>query len=525
MRLAIAQLDYTIGDFEGNKIKIIDTINRAKADGAELVVFAEESISGVPAYDLLNKVDFLEQCGDSLVEIAAVCDDVAVLVGLPVQHGMFTASAAALIRNRQVIKYITRKYVYQRDDATFLYPGTGMEVVEIGGRKIAVVVGEDIMQPDDFSGCHVDTVINVGSSKYARQRIEKRYEYLGGMAYRLGTDVVFVNQVGASTDVIYDGSSCIFNRKGEPVLLMESFQEDYRIIDLSSESPAVEIPYQDKTKNVYNAIKLGLSDFFRKNGYTKACLGLSGGIDSAVVAALAVEVLGAQNVRVLLMPSQFSSDHSVEDAMQMVNTLGMPYDVIPITDIYKLTISEMAPVFGGDTAFGITEENIQARIRGLLLMALSNKFGYILLNTSNKSELALGWGTLYGDNTGMLSILGDVYKSEVFDIARYINRKSVVIPENILLKEPSAELRPLQKDTDDLPPYDETDAVIYRMIEEHQSREEIINAGFDVGVVRKIYGMIIRNEQKRRQLCPVLRVSTCPFGTLRIMPVTSKYGF
>lgn len=525
MRLAIAQLNYTIGDFEGNKIKIINTVNRAKADGADLVVFAEESISGVPAYDLLNKVNFLEQCEDSLVEIAAVCDGISALVGLPLQNGMFTASAAAFIRNRRVVKYITRKHICQRDDATFLYPGTGMEFIEVNGRKIAVVVGEDIMQPDDFSGSHADTVINVGSSKYARQRIEKRYDYLGRMAYRLGTDVVFVNQVGGSTDVIYDGSSCVFNCKGEPVALLESFGEDYRIVELSPESHPVKIPYQDKTKNVYNAIKLGLSDFFRKNGYTKACLGLSGGIDSAVVAAIAVEVLGAHNVRVLLMPSQFSSDHSVEDAMQMVDTLGMPYDVISITDIYKLVVSDMSSVFGDNTEFGTTEENIQARIRGLLLMALSNKFGYILLNTSNKSELALGWSTLYGDHTGMLSILGDVYKSEVFDIARYINRNSVVIPENILLKEPSAELRPEQKDTDDLPPYDETDAVIYRMIEEHQSREEIINAGFDVKVVNKIYGMIIRNEQKRRQFCPVLRVSTCPFGALRIMPVTSKYGF
>lgn len=525
MKLAIGQLNYTIGDFEGNKVKIIDTIEKARSVGADLVVFAEESISGVPAYDLLNKVNFLEQCEDALVEIAAVCDDIAVLVGLPVQHGMFTSSAAAFIHNRQIVKYITRKHIYQRDDATFLYPGEGREFIEVGGHRIAVVVGEDIMQPDDFSGCHADTVINVGSSKYARQRIEKRYDFLGGMAYRLGINVVFVNQVGANTDIIYDGSSCVFDDKGNPVLLMNSFSEDYRTIDLSAGHSPVEIPYQDKTHNVYSAIKLGLADFFRKNGYAKACLGLSGGIDSAVVATLAVEVLGAENVRVLLMPSQFSSDHSVDDAMQLVDNLGIPCHVVPITDIYRLVTSDMSPVFGDDTGFGVAEENIQARIRGVLLMALSNKFGDILLNTSNKSELALGWGTLYGDHTGMLSVLGDIYKSEVFDIARYINRKTVIIPENILLKEPSAELRPEQKDTDDLPPYDETDAVIYRMIEERQSREEIINAGFDVDVVNKIYRMILRNEQKRYQFCPVLRVSTCPFGALRIMPITSKYGF
>ena len=225
------------------------------------------------------------------------------------------------------------------------------------------------------------------------------------------------------------------------------------------------------------------------------------------------------------MPSQFSSDHSVEYAMQMVRTLGMQYDIVPITDIYRSVVDSMNPVFGEDTEFGVTEENIQARIRGVLLMALSNKFGHILLNTSNKSELALGWGTLYGDHTGMLSVIGDVCKSEVFDIARYINRNGEVIPENILLKAPSAELRPEQKDTDYLPPYDITDSVIYRMIEEGQSREEIINAGFDAEVVHKIYAMILRNEQKRKQFCPTLRVSTCPFGVLRVMPITSKYGF
>ena len=524
MRIAIAQLNYTIGAFENNKLKIMDAVQRAKADGADLVVFAEQSISGAPAYDLLNKVNFLDLCEEALVEIAACCDGISALVGLPVQEGRWTVSAAAFIQNRKIVGYITRKHILQRDDATFLYPGRGREFIQVAGRKIAVVVGEDIMHPDECSGC-ADAVINIGSSKYARQRIEKRYDFFAGMAYRLGTDVVFVNQVGANTDVIYDGSSAVFSAEGKPLALLAGFEEDYRVVELGSVHEPMEVPYQDKTRNVYRAIKLGLADFFRKNGYSRACLGLSGGIDSAVVAALAVEVLGAENVRVLLMPSQFSSDHSVEDAMQMVRTLGMQYDIVPITDIYRSVVDSMNPVFGEDTEFGVTEENIQARIRGVLLMALSNKFGHILLNTSNKSELALGWGTLYGDHTGMLSVIGDVYKSEVFDIARYINRNGEVIPENILLKAPSAELRPEQKDTDYLPPYDITDSVIYRMIEEGQSREEIINAGFDAEVVHKIYAMILRNEQKRKQFCPTLRVSTCPFGVLRVMPITSKYGF
>lgn len=525
MKLAIAQLNYTIGDFTSNKAKIIGAINRAKADGANLVAFAEFAVSGAPAYDLLNKVNFLMLCEEALAEIAEACHGIAAIVGLPIQQNRSTVSAAALIQNGKVVKIFSRKRVDKRDDVAFVSPGSGDNNFVVDGRNFAVVLDDDILEPDLFHDVPTHTVINLAASQYARQIIEKRYNTLGKLAFRVDSNIVFVNQVGASTDVIYDGSSAVFSHKGEPIALLNSFSEDYRLIDLDEDNAPLEIPYQNKTKNVYNAIKLGLHDFFTKNGYTKACLGLSGGIDSAVVAALAVEVLGPQNVRVLLMPSLFSSDHSVDDALKMVELLGIQYDIISITDIYKLIVADMAPVFGDNTEFGIAEENIQARIRGLLLMALSNKFGHILLNTSNKSELALGWGTLYGDNTGMLSILGDVYKSEVFDMARYINRDKVVIPENILLKDPSAELRPEQKDTDYLPPYDITDAIIYRMIENGQSREEIANAGFDAEVVEKIYRMILRNEPKRKQLCPVLRVSTCPFGSARVMPITSKYGF
>lgn len=304
MRIAIAQLNYTIGAFENNKLKIMDAVQRAKADGADLVVFAEQSISGAPAYDLLNKVNFLDLCEEALVEIAACCDGISALVGLPVQEGRWTVSAAAFIQNRKIVGYITRKHILQRDDATFLYPGRGREFIQVAGRKIAVVVGEDIMHPDECSGC-ADAVINIGSSKYARQRIEKRYDFFAGMAYRLGTDVVFVNQVGANTDVIYDGSSAVFSAEGKPLALLAGFEEDYRVVELGGVHEPMEVPYQDKTRNVYRAIKLGLADFFRKNGYSRACLGLSGGIDSAVVAALAVEVLGAENVRCCLCRRSF----------------------------------------------------------------------------------------------------------------------------------------------------------------------------------------------------------------------------
>lgn len=524
MKLSVAQLNYTIGDFESNKVKIINAINRAKADGAELVVFAEQAISGMPAYDLLNKINFLDLCEDALIEIAAWSDGISVLVGLPIQCGVHTLSAAAFIQNRKIVHYITRKHVTQRDDICYISSGRGSEFIKIGEHKVAVVVGEDILHQEDFSG-YADTIINIGSSRYARQIIEKRYEGFQIQSFQHGANVVFVNQLGGQTDVVYDGSSAIFDSKGHTVAMLNRFEEDYCFIDLGADNKPLELPYQNKTENVYNAIKLGLGDFFRKNGYTKACIGFSGGIDSAVVLAIAVEVLGAENVNALLMPSQFSSTHSIHDSIKMANDLGIKNHIVPITEIYKDTIGAMAPVFGSDNIFGVAEENIQARIRGVLLMALSNKFGDILLNTSNKSELALGWGTLYGDNTGVISIIGDVYKGEVYDLARYINRNGEIIPENILLKEPSAELRPGQKDIDELPPYDETDAIIYRMIEEKQSREDIINAGFDAEVVCKIYGMILKNEQKRYQFCPTLRVSTCTFGIDRTMPITSKYGF
>lgn len=524
MRIAVAQLNYTIGDFEANKIKIIDAINRAKDEDADLVVFAEQAISGTPAYDLLNKVNFLELCEESLVEIAAFCEGISVLVGLPVQNGTQTLSAAALIQNRKIIRYITKRNIYLRDEQRFISSGKGGEFFTIKGRKVAVVLGDGLLIENQYAaGTH--TVINISADPYSRAVIEKRYERFRRQSFTLNTNYVFVNQVGGQTDVVYDGSSAAYNHKGEAVALLKSFEEDFVIVDTDADNPAIEPLYQNKTENVYKAIKLGLGDFFRKQGYETACLGLSGGIDSAVVAAIAAEVLGPENVKVLMLPSPYSSDHSVEDALHMASHLGLGYNIIPIDNTYRAVLNAMEPVFGKDSEFGVAEENIQARIRMVMLMAMSNKFGHIFLNTSNKSELAVGYGTLYGDNTGVISLMGDLYKGEVYDLARHINRNEEIIPENILLKEPSAELRPGQKDTDSLPAYDVVDAILYRMIEEGQSREEIINAGFDAETVYKIYGMVLKNEQKRYQFCPVLRVSTCPFGVGRIMPLTSRYGF
>ncbi len=523
MKIALAQLNYTIGAFESNKDKIIRSINKAKAQKADLLLFAEQAICGTPAYDLLNKVTFLDLCMDVLDEIASCCDNLSVLIGLPIQHNNRTISTAALIQDRKVVRFVGRRTILWRDDEGYITPSAGCEYVKICGRKVAVVVNEDILSEQEY-GDYADIIVNISASHYSRGIVEKRYEFLRRLAYTKGKPVVFLNQVGAQTDVIFDGSSAVFDGKGKAIALLKNFEEDFQVVDMDASEPRVEIPYQDKTANVYHAIKLGLADYFAKNGFRQACLGLSGGIDSAVVAALATEVLGPSNVKVLLMPSQFSSDHSVEDARQMAETLGIEYDIVPITETYTAVINALHPIFG-ELPFSVAEENIQARIRGLLMMAISNKFGHILLNTSNKSEVAVGYGTLYGDTNGALSVIGDLYKSEVFDLARYINRDSEIIPENIIHKAPSAELRPNQRDDQSLPPYDVLDAILYRMIEEGQHREEIINAGFDAEVVYKVYGMVLRNEHKRYQLCPVLRLSTRIFGKDRVMPLTNRYGY
>ncbi len=524
MKIAIAQLNYTVGDVDGNASRIIGAINRAKAEHADLVIFAEQALSGTPAFDLLRKTTFLELCEEALVEIASCCDGIAAIVGLPMLTAEGTISAAALIQDRKVLRYIGKKHITARREMGFLVPSKGYEYITVKGRKCAVIVGDDLSREHDFDRS-VETVISINARKYGKGTMTRRYEVMRNLSFVEGKNLVLVNQVGGSTDIVYDGTSGAFNSRGELVLMLKSFEEDFRIFDTETAGEPVTIPSSgDRTRMVYEAARCGLRDFFRKNGYRKACIGLSGGIDSAVVACLAADALGRENVRALLMPSPFSSDHSVEDAKELAERLGIQYNVIPITEIYTSAIDTLKPVIGG-TEFDATEENIQTRIRTILLMAVQNKSDYILLNSSNKSENALGFCTLYGDTAGAFSPTGDLYKGEIYDMARYINRtQGDPIPDNILTKEPSSELHPGQKDTDILPPYEVVDAILYRMIEEGQHREEIVNAGFDSEVVEKIHGMIMRNEKKRYQFPPVLRLSMCSFGHERLMPLTNKYG-
>ena len=525
MKIALAQLNYTIGDIEGNSSKIIDAIERAKREGADVVLFAEQAVSGTPAFDLLRKTTFLELCEEALDEIASHCHGIAAVVGSPVLTAEGTISAAVVMEQGEITHYVGKHHISARREMGFLNAAKGFECVTIQGHKCIIVVGDDLRSVDEIDRS-AEVILSINARKYSRGSLRYRFETMRNLAFVAGRAIVLINQVGGATEIVYDGSSGVINQQGEPVMMLNNFAEDFAIYDTEAEYAPIELPISMNHRNslVYRAACLGLKDYYHKNGYTKACVGLSGGIDSAVVACMAVEALGKENVHALLMPSPFSPDMSVEDAKELAEGLGISYNVIPISAIYNSVLDTLKPVIGG-TEFDFTEENIQTRIRTVLLMALQNKTGYMLLNSSNKSENALGLCTLYGDTAGAFSPTGDIYKSEMYDIARYINTlHDNVIPENILAKEPSSELHIGQKDSDILPPYEVVDAILYRMIEESQHREEIINAGFDSEVVEKIHAMIMRNEKKRYQFPPVLRLSTCAFGHERLMPLTNKYG-
>ena len=527
MKIALAQLNYTIGDIAGNTAKIIIAVERAKQEGADVILFAEQAISGTPAFDLLRKTTFLELCDEALDEIASYCNGITAVVGTPILMQNGSQSAAVVIENGKIKRYITKANITARREMGFLSSGEGVKVVRIAGEKVAIVVGDDFSTLKDVDR-DVDIIFSINARRYGKGLMSYRYETMHNTAFVESKTIVLINHVGGSGEIVYDGTSCVINNKGDISLLMKSFEEDFAIYDTLAENKPCELPKElerhERTGYIYNAAVLGLRDYFFKNGYTKACVGLSGGIDSAVVACIAVEALGKENVKALLMPSQFSTDHSVTDATALAESIGIEYSVLPISEAYTSIVNTLIPAIGGHE-FDATEENIQARLRTIMLMALQNKKGYIVLNSSNKSENALGLCTLYGDTAGAFSVTGDLYKTEMFDLARYINKiKNGIIPENILEKEPSSELRPGQKDSDELPPYNVVDAILMRMIEQGQHREEIINAGFNSEVVEKIHSMVMKNEKKRYQFPPVLRLSACAFGHERLMPLINKYG-
>lgn len=543
MKIALAQLNYHIGNFEGNLSKILGHIAKAKIDGADIVCFGELALCGYPPRDFLEFSDFIRQSEKGIEAIRKASKGIAIVVGAPtvnpVVEGKDLYNSAYFIAEEKIL-HVQHKALLPTydifDEYRYFEPANSFELIEYKGKKIALTVCEDIWNIgnenplyticplDEYAGQNPDFILNLSASPFSYNHAEERIEVLKANVARYKVPIFYVNHVGAQTEVIFDGGSVVMSPNNTIYEEMPYFVEDYRCYNLDQVLKAnknIEQP-KDKILEIHDALVLGVKDYFGKLGFSKCIIGLSGGIDSAVTTVIASRALGPQNVRVLLMPSQFSSEHSINDSVELSKNLGIQYDIVKIEDIYHCYKQELNPLFG-DLPFNIAEENLQARIRGMLLMAVSNKFGHIVLNTSNKSEAAVGYGTLYGDMCGGLSVIGDVYKTDVYALARFMNKDMEVIPEHIITKPPSAELRPNQKDSDSLPDYDILDKILELYIEGRQGPNEIIARGYDEKLVKRILRLVNINEFKRYQTAPALRVSSKAFGMGRRMPIVGKY--
>ncbi len=546
MKIAIAQLNYHIGNFEKNTSKMIDYIGQAKSKGADLVVFTELSVTGYYPHDLLERKEYIAQTNTALEQIASHCSGIAAIVGgpsiNPEPRGKKLFNSAFFMYDC-AIQHVVNKSLLPTydifDEYRHFEPNKSFSVFDFKGKKLAITICEDLWDEQEtqnefgreklyqlsplheLSLLNPDLVINISASPFSFNQENWRKNILIKNAIKYQLPIIYANQVGAQTELIFDGGSVFINAKGEIQEELNYFEEDFRIIDTNVSTQNLQ-PKTDYIEKIYHALILGIRDYFAKMGFRKATLGLSGGIDSALVLVLAAQALGKENLRVLLMPSRYSSDHSIDDAVQLAKNLDVEYEIIPIQPMVDSFGQSLANVFA-NLASDITEENIQARTRGVLLMALSNKFGNILLNTTNKSECAVGYGTLYGDMNGGLSVLGDVYKTDVFKMANWINREKEIIPYNTIMKPPSAELRPDQKDSDSLPDYDILDQILFDYIELNHSPAEIIAKGFEEAIVLKTVRMVNNNEYKRFQAPPILRISSKAFGFGRRMPLVAKY--
>ena len=543
MKIAIAQLNYHIGNFEGNVAKMLVAVREAKESGADLICFSELATCGYPPRDFLEFSDFIRQAEEAVAQLATAAKGIAIIVGSPTRNpvveGKDLYNSAYFLHEGQVsaIRHKALLPTYDVfDEYRYFEPATSFEIVEYLGKKIALTICEDIWNIGNenplYTVCPMDhlidqqpdLMINISASPFNYNNPSGRKHVVLSNVERYGVPMFYVNHCGAQTELIFDGGSLVVSGNGKVYDELPYFEECIRCYDLKVVEAGkrdVDLP-KEKIPMIHRALLTGIRDYFGKLGFGKAILGLSGGIDSAVTAVLAVQALGKDNVRCILMPSQFSSDHSVNDARKLAENLGMQYDIIPIQEIYESFEEALKPHFWGHS-FNITEENLQARARGMLLMAFSNKFGNIVLNTSNKSEMAVGYGTLYGDMCGGLSVLGDLYKMEVYSLAEYLNASAEIIPENIIRKPPSAELRPDQKDSDSLPDYEILDKILLEYIENRKGPKEIIEMGYDEALVRRILRLVNINEFKRYQTAPVLRVSPKAFGMGRRMPIVGKY--
>jgi NAD+ synthase (glutamine-hydrolysing) len=563
MKIALAQLNFMIGDFEGNTLKILDAAGKACEQKADLAVFPELCVCGYPPRDFLEFSDFIRKSQDAVEMIAKNCKDIAVIVGAPsinpAEKGKPLYNSAFFLKDGKIHDIVHKTLLPNYDvfdEYRYFEPNRlPYHLIEYCGKKIAVTICEDLWNiadnplyvrnpMDELAALGPDLVINIAASPFNYNQPAHRFDILSRNAKKYSLPVFYVNHIGGQTELLFDGGSKVVDAKGETTEQLKFFEEQITVIDTTELHPASGIRHPasgiqsappeggetfpgNKAEMsagglIRSALTMGIRDYFSKMGFTKATLGLSGGIDSAVTLVLAVDALGKENVLPLLLPSKFSSEHSITDAIALCNNLGTGHRKISIDESFHAVESTLEPWFGG-LPFNLAEENIQARLRAVILMAFSNKFGYILLNTSNKSEAAVGYGTLYGDMCGGLSVLGDLYKTQVYELAAEINREREIIPGNTLTKPPSAELRPGQKDSDSLPEYEILDKILFEYIEHHTGPDDLILKGFDESVVRKVLKLVNTSEHKRYQAPPILRVSPKAFGSGRRLPITGKY--
>ena len=548
MKIAIAQINPLIGNLSGNKQKIITAANEAAKWGVELLLTPELSLCGYPPRDLLLINSFIEEMATSLASLAQeLPPEIAVLVGtatanidaeLKGEKPLFNSTA--LLTKGQV-KYIFHKRLLPTydvfDEKRYFEPGKQPNIFTINNLKIGVTICEDLWNDLDFWGKRnyksnpiedlaklgADFLVNLSASPYTIGKQKLREAMLIHIAKQNQQLILYANQVGGNDDLLFDGNSVAFNREGKVVCRGAAFEDDLLILEFDEEKQDLipgkitSVPECEEAE-IWSALVRGVKDYGHKCGFSQAVLGLSGGIDSALVAAIAAEALGKENVLGVLMPSPYSSDHSIQDAENLVANLGIKSQQLPIKKAMNAYDEILADLFTG-TSFGVAEENIQSRIRGNLLMAIANKFGYLLLSTGNKSEMAVGYCTLYGDMNGGLAVIADVPKTKVFDLCRWLNRHHEVIPQHIITKPPSAELKPGQVDQDSLPPYEVLDDILHRLINNHQSSQQIIAAGYDAEVVNKVIKLVTRAEFKRRQAPPGIKITDRAFGTGWRMPI------
>lgn len=543
MKITLAQLNYHIGNFESNLRKMLDAVTLAKEEGSDIICFGELATCGYPPRDFLEFRDFIARCMDSVHALAAAAQGIAIAVGSPcvnpVVEGKDLYNSAFFLFDGKV-QHISHKALLPTydifDEYRYFEPAHEFSTVEYKGKRIAFTICEDIWNVgndnplykvcpmDEMMKDKPDIMINLSASPFSYDHAESRISAVRANVSKYGVPMFYVNHVGAQTEIIFDGGSLVVSPDLQVFDEMPYFEEcikTYNLADVQKGGINNE-QQKEKYRLMHDAIVTGIRDYFGKLGLKKAILGLSGGIDSALTAVLAVRALGAENVWGVLMPSEYSTGHSVTDAKDLAVNLGIRHDIVPIRSVFDVYEGLLHPLFEGKQA-DVTEENIQARIRGMILMALSNKFGHILLNTSNKSEFAVGYGTLYGDMCGGLAVLGDVYKTEIYKLAAYVNKDGEVIPLNSICKPPSAELRPGQKDSDSLPEYDTLDPVLFQYIENRIGPAELMEMGFDPAMVNRILRLVNINEFKRFQAPPVIRVSNKAFGAGRRLPIVGKY--